>query len=72
MYVEYQANPVLRKRRRDRETYENTGNCLILDCREKLLARLPKPVPKPTQVGGERILRCAGKPYVKELGKMHP
>ena len=48
------------------------GNCWILDCREKLLVRMISPVPKPTQVGEKRILRCAGKPYVKELGKMHP
>ena len=34
-------------------------------CREKLLARRTAPVPKPTQAGRERILRCAGKPSLR-------
>ena len=38
-------------------------------CREKLLARNCRPVPKPTQVGGESILRCAGKPSLRNSAK---
>lgn len=47
-----------------------------LCCREKLLVRNKAPVPKPTQVGTERILRCAGQPslrnsakYIRNFGK---
>ena len=42
---------------------------MILHCREKLLGRDILPVPKPTQVGGERILRCAGKPSLRNSAK---
>ena len=38
-------------------------------CREKLLARRTAPVPKPTQAGRERILRCAGKPSLRNSAK---
>ena len=41
------------------------ANSSVLHCREKLLTRRTAPVPKPTQVGGERILRCAGKPSLR-------
>ena len=42
---------------------------MILSGREKLLGRDILPVPKPTQVGGERILRCAGKPSLRNSAK---
>ena len=40
-----------------------------LDCQEKLLVRTTPPVPKPTQVGKKRILRCAGKPSLRNSAK---
>ena len=40
-----------------------------LGCREKLLVRTQAPVPKPTQVGRKRILRCAGKPSLRNSAK---
>ena len=40
-----------------------------LNCQEKLLVRTTPPVPKPTQVGGKRILRCAGKPSLRNSAK---
>ena len=45
------------------------ANSSVLHCREKLLTRRTAPVPKPTQVGGERILRCAGKPSLRNSAK---
>ena len=46
------------------------------DCQEKLLTRFKVPVLKPTQVGKEKIQRCARKPslrnsakYIRNLGK---
>ena len=38
-------------------------------CQEKLLTRKGVPVLKPTQVGRERILRCARKPSLRNSAK---
>ena len=53
----------------DRSVPRYNPNSSVLHCREKLLTRRHAPVPKPTQVGGERILRCAGKPSLRNSAK---
>ena len=53
----------------DRSVLRNNPNSSVLHCREKLLTSEHAPVPKPTQVGGERILRCAGKPSLRNSAK---
>ena len=55
--------------RRDGEAVEIQAKERGLDCQEKLLARAAAPVPKPTQVGEKRILRCAGKPSLRNSAK---
>ena len=51
------------------EEVEIPSKLLIPHCREKLLVRDILPVPKPTQVGGKRILRCAGEPSLRNSAK---
>ena len=53
----------------DRSDLRINPNSDVLHCREKLLTSEHVPVPKPTQVGGERILRCAGKPSLRNSAK---
>ena len=53
----------------DSRFLRDEANSSVLHCREKLLTRRTAPVPKPTQVGGERILRCAGKPSLRNSAK---
>ena len=53
----------------DRSDLRINPNSDVLHCREKLLTSEHAPVPKPTQVGGERILRCAGKPSLRNSAK---
>ena len=62
--------------RSDGELLETEVKGPALTCQEKLLVRTVAPVPKPTQVGRKRILRCAGKPslrnsakYIRNFGK---
>ena len=53
----------------DGEPLETMAKGQELGCREKLLVRTQAPVPKPTQVGRKRILRCAGKPSLRNSAK---
>ena len=57
------------KPRSDGEPLETMAKGQELGCREKLLVRTQAPVPKPTQVGRKRILRCAGKPSLRNSAK---
>ena len=62
-------SPVQGREPIDRGTLRGDLNPSVLHCQEKLLTRQHAPVPKPTQVGGERILRCAGKPSLRNSAK---
>ena len=59
----------MQRLRADRKATFGEPNPRASHCREKLLVRNCQPVPKPTQVGGESILRCAGKPSLRNSAK---
>jgi hypothetical protein len=50
----------------------NCGKWVILCCREKPLASLSRPYPKPTQVDQVENTKAIERIMVKELGKIPP